>query len=148
MRDNLAILIAGLAFVLSIGRTLFGGGYGLGKKLESLRSELLTAITQSRDEIESKTDKLSSDMGEGLRALREHVNLVEQGRLKDQMATNDRIAKIETWARDEFVKRTSFEKVVNDVRESVRDSADRVERGLDQMRKVFMEHVARNGKPN
>jgi exonuclease VII small subunit len=112
------VIITLASFVLTAGVTLVVVTRALSKVELSLRAAIVASkdeveekIAELRREFEAKADRQSREFGETIRALKEHVH------------------RIETWARDEFVRKASFEGAVSRIERSI----ERMEKKIDKI---------------
>lgn len=110
MWDHLSTILTVLGFLGTAGVILVTVTW----RLSIVVTELKDAIAKSRDEIEERQDRISRDFGETAAAIRQKVH------------------EIETWARDEFVRKDSFESILTrserTISEQFREIKDRLER--------------------
>ncbi len=107
MWEHAGLIVAVCGFLLQIGVTLVAVTRALDKTEASLRQ----TITQTKDEIEERQDRMSREFGETVQAIRQKVH------------------EVETWARDEFMRKEDFEMV----REDIVRLADKLEARLVRM---------------
>lgn len=101
------------SFILTAGGMLVAVTWRLSQTEISLRE----AINASRDDIEDKQDRMTREFGETVTAIRQKVH------------------EIETWARDEFVRKSSFDNAMGRVEKMLGDQFDRIEIRMDRMEK-------------
>jgi Sec-independent protein translocase protein TatA len=104
-------LTAIAAFTLNLVVLIVGGTWRLSRLDVSLRD----AITEARDEIEARQDRLAREYGEAVSAIREKVNQVE------------------LYCRDTFVRRDSFYKVSGDITEDMKSLRNEIIDRLERM---------------
>ncbi len=121
-----AIIIAGLALAVNIGVHVFGGGWNLSTKIATMQIELRKAINDSKDEIERKQDAIAKDfIDREARLTREFGETVS--------ALRQKVHEIETWARDEFVRKGSFENSLDRLDRTVGDQFANIDKRLERM---------------
>lgn len=101
------------SFILTAGGMLVTVTWRLAQIEKALRE----AINESRDEIEDKQDRMTREFGETVQAIRNKVH------------------EVETWARDEFVRKGSFDNGMGRVEKMLGDQFDRIEARIDRMEK-------------
>lgn len=78
-------------------------------------ADLRKAINESRDEIEAKQDVMQREFGETAAALRTKIHQVE------------------TWARDEFVRKSSFDNGLSRVEKMIESQFSKTDARLERM---------------
>lgn len=96
---------------LNIGIAIVGATWGITKIKDAVRD----AIDKHRQKYDDDLDSLGRSFGEGLAALRQKVH------------------ELETWARDEFVRKGSFESSTNRMERTIAAEFDKLEKRLDRM---------------
>jgi signal transduction protein with GAF and PtsI domain len=91
--------------------------------LSQTEISLREAINASRDDIEDKQDRMTREFGETVTAIRQKVH------------------EIETWARDEFVRKGSFDIAMGRVEKMLGDQFDRIEIRMDRMEKKIDDKI-------
>ncbi len=86
-----AAAVGALSLLLHFVIVLRSGAWGMSDRLGEMEKRLLQVIAEHNRDGDAKIDRAENNFGESLNAIRTHVH------------------KIETWARDEFVRRSSFE---------------------------------------
>jgi hypothetical protein len=102
-------VLASLA--LNLGIALVGATWGIAKIKEAVRSEIAT----HKEKIDNDLDQMGRSFGETAQAIRQKVH------------------DIETWARDEFVRKGSFEGAVNRMEVTVGSQFAKLEARLERM---------------
>lgn len=111
MGENVATWIAIAGFVLNFVGTLIAGVWKLSRLEVALRSD----ISKARDEIEQKQDTHSREFGETVAAMRQ------------------KIADVELYAANNYVRRDGFYKVQELLESSIRSLGDKIEKRLERM---------------
>jgi hypothetical protein len=129
---------------IGIGLTLFGFLSGLlvngitiavkvTRSLSDMESRLKQSIMQQRDAIDSDIELSRRETTASVDTLRGHV-----GELGAALRT--KIHEVETWARDTFVRRDSFQLVVQEIKSEIKQAAatseqklERIEQKLDKL---------------
>lgn len=111
MWDHASTIITIASFVLTAGGVLVKVTWNL----RDMEAGLREAIAKSRDEIEERQDRMMREFGETAQAIRQKVHQVE------------------TWARDEFVRREDFDKVSGDLASALDRLGDKIEARLVRM---------------
>lgn len=111
MWEHISTIITVSSFVLASFSTVVGITW----RLSQVRAELKDAITHARDEIEERQDRLMRDTGESIAAIRQKVH------------------EVETWARDEFVRKGSFEHVLSRSERNLNDQFAKIDARLERM---------------
>lgn len=91
--STVAVIIAGLAVLLTAIQLIFGGGWKLSGRLASMEATLRKSIEDSKGEIERRQDRATRDVGETIAGIRE------------------KIREVELFCRDTFMRRDSFYEV-------------------------------------
>jgi hypothetical protein len=111
MWEYASTIVTIASFILTAGGMLVAVTWRLSQTEIALRE----AINASRDDIEDKQDRITREFGETVTAIRQKVH------------------EIETWARDEFVRKGSFETVVSRMEKGIESLGEKIERRLDKM---------------
>ncbi len=120
MWDHIGPIIAGGALLFSVATTILGFmlKYSLSQmetNLAKTELKLSKAITDSRNEIDGRFEKQSSEIGETIAAIRQ------------------KITDVEIWARDHFVRRDSFYKITDDLSGKIDGIGDKIDSRLERM---------------
>jgi hypothetical protein len=111
-----AMIALGIAGFALQGLALLVGGTW---KLSQMEARITASITRHRKEIDdahtATVDALRREIGETVSALKAKVH------------------EIETWARDHFVRRDSFEGVVRELKEAIAAQGDKIDKRLDRI---------------
>src|SRR5689334_15871740 len=99
------------SLALNIGIAVVGATMGIAKIKDAVRD----AMDEHRDEFDAKIEQLGRNFGETAAAIREKVHQVE------------------VWARDEFVRKQSFEGAVSRMEKAVDDKFNGIIDRLDRM---------------
>lgn len=110
-----AILIAGSTLLLNLGIHIYGGGWNLSSKLSTMEQSLRVSINEAKNEIEDRQDRMTRDAGETASAIRQKIH------------------EIETWARDEFVRKNSFELVLSRTERVMGEQFGKIDARLERM---------------
>lgn len=105
-------LVAVATLLLNVVIAVKGGAWGLSDRLAAMESRLANTMAAHRTEIDSAFETMRRETGETAAALRTKIH------------------EIETWARDEFVRKNSFENALSRIEKSV----DRLSEKLDEFR--------------
>jgi hypothetical protein len=111
MWEHASTIVTVCSFVLASLSTVIG----LTWRLSQVKGELKDAITDARDEIEERQDRHLRDVGESMAAIRQKVH------------------EVETWARDEFVRKGSFEHILTRTERTMSDQFDKIDKRLERM---------------
>lgn len=103
--------IAICSLLLNLGVAVVGATWGIAKIKDTVRD----AMDDHRKEFDGQLDTLGRSFGETVLALRQKIH------------------EIETWARDEFVRKGSFEQAVNRMEHTVGDQFSKLEKRLERM---------------
>lgn len=103
------IALSGLA--LNVGIALVGATMGIAKIRETVREE----IDKHRDTFDGKVDQTSRNVGEALSAIRTKMH------------------EIETWARDEFVRKGSLELVIHRQEVALTSEFQKIDKRFDRI---------------
>ena len=109
---ELSAISAILVVCLTILRDVFNGSWSLSRKLAEMETRLLTELQKHKDGSVEAIAKMESDCESRSRELR------------------DRLHQIETWARDEFVRKTSFDTALQKIEKWL----ERMDQKLDAVR--------------
>lgn len=105
--EIVAISSLGLNVVIAV----VGATWGITKIKDAVRD----AIDKHRQKYDDDLDSLGRSFGEGLSAIRQKVH------------------DLETWIRDEFVRKASFEGSSNRMERTISDQFDKLEKRLERM---------------
>ena len=108
---TLVELVAIGSLCLNVGIAIVGATWGITKIKDAVRD----AIDKHREKYDDDLDALGRSFGEGMAALRQKVH------------------ELETWIRDEFVRKASFEWSANRLERTVSEQFDKLEKRLDRM---------------
>lgn len=111
MWEHLPTIITIASFILTAGGMLVTVTW----RLSVVVIELKEAIAKSRDEIEERQEIIVRQFGETAQAIRQKIH------------------EVETWARDEFVKREDFYKIHTDLIGDLKRMGDKIEARLERM---------------
>ena len=111
-----AMIVLGIAgFALQGVLLLIGGTW----KLAQMEQRITGTITTQRKEIDdahiAASDTMRREFGESVSALRQKVH------------------EVETWSRDHFVRRDSFEVVVREIRDAITTQGEKIDKRLDRI---------------
>lgn len=101
------------SFILTAGGMLVAVTWRLSQTEIALRE----AISTSQKDVEDRQDRMAREFGETVTAIRQKVH------------------EVETWARDEFVRKSSFDSAMARVEKMLSDQFDRIEARIDRMEK-------------
>lgn len=113
MWEYASTIVTIASFILTAGGMLVAVTWRLSQTEIALRD----AINTSRGDIEDKQDRMAREFGETVTAIRQKAH------------------EIETWARDEFVRKGSFDNAMGRVEKMLGDQFDRIEIRMDRMEK-------------
>lgn len=99
------------SLALNIGIAVVGATWGIAQ----IRGAVRDAIDAHKEKYDQELDSLGRSFGETAQAIRQKVH------------------EIETWARDEFVRKGSFEGAVNRMEHTVSDQFNKLEARLERM---------------
>lgn len=86
-----AVVFGGLSLLLNYIISVRSGAWNMSDRLTEMEKRLLQQIAEHTKDGDEKLDRTQNYMGDSLQAIR------------------NKIHEVETWARDEFVRRASFE---------------------------------------
>lgn len=101
--------------IASFVLTAIGMLVAVTRSLSNMEMGLRKAINDSRDEIEEKQQVMAREFGETVKALKEHVH------------------HIETWARDEFVRKGSFEQALGRMERTLESRFADIVKSVDRL---------------
>jgi ribosome-associated translation inhibitor RaiA len=113
MWDHVAAIVAVSALLFTAANVIIGVIVKLA--LSSMKLALGKAIGDARKETDERIESHARQAGELVAAVRQKIH------------------DIETWARDTFVQRESFDKKTDDLRSSIDNSMEKIERRLERM---------------
>jgi hypothetical protein len=113
MWDHASTIATIASFILTAGGMLVAVTWRLSQTEISLRE----AINTSKDDIEGKQERMAREFGETVQEIRQRVH------------------EIETWARDEFVRKGSFENGMGRVEKMLGDQFAKIETRMERMEK-------------
>src|SRR5690348_11659272 len=93
MWEHAGLIVAAVGFLLQLGINLVAVTRALDKTEASLRQ----TITETKDEIEERQDRMAREFGETAQAIRQKIH------------------EVETWARDEFMRKEDYDVVREDI---------------------------------
>lgn len=96
---------------LNMGIAVVGATWGIGKIRDAVRD----AIEKHREKYDADLDAMGRSVGEGIAAIRQKVH------------------EVETWARDAFVRKDSFESAMGRLEDTVTNQFDKIEARLERM---------------
>jgi len=114
------IALAGLFLTIAMG------GGGVVWKITRMGNEI-------RDHIDTETRILNSKLADIQRQQLEEVAGLRREAGESIAAIRTKVHEIETWARDEFVRKGSFETVVARMEKGIEGLGEKIERRLDKM---------------
>lgn len=123
MTDQALVLIVGtLGFVLNIVVLSIGGTW----KLSRVEASIRQSVSDHRKEIDTEIMGVRKDFSDDLTVMRREFG--ETG-----AAIRAKINEVELFMRDEFVRKRSFEAVLNEVRGDIKGMGDKLEARLLRM---------------
>ena len=108
---TLVEIVAIGSLCLNVGIAVVGATWGISKIKDAVRD----AIEKHREKYDNDLDHLGRSFGEGLAAIRQKVH------------------DLETWIRDEFVRKASFDNSATRMERAISDQFDKLEKRLDRM---------------
>lgn len=121
-----ALIIAAITLLINVGLHLFGGGRGLSDRFGKMERETAAEITKLRAEIHEKQDRSENNVGDALRAMREHVHTIEKATLE-----------FRALAAETYMRRDSYYKASDELKREVHDGLDKIEKRLERMEDKF-----------
>lgn len=112
--------VAGLA--LNVILFVKSGAWGLADRLSEIKDEIMAAFATHKTDVEREFKRLEAK-----------IEAAEHGFGETARATQTNIHEIEKWARDEFVRKGSFENVMSRIETSQATRDDRLEKRLDRL---------------
>jgi Sec-independent protein translocase protein TatA len=109
--ENLHTITIVAGFLLTAIVTIVTGTW----RLSAAVLDLKIAIEKAKDEIEQRQDRQMREVGETVSAIRQKIHDVE------------------TWSRDTFVRRDSFQSMISEVRAALVELGIRLEKRLERM---------------
>lgn len=160
MEELIVSICAVGALLLSLGQLLFNGGLGfsgrLGKMelrhtqaltllseryteaLNRMESRLAQTIAETSRDLEDRMDMSTRQAGESITAIRQHMQGNEVNSLKGMHELGDRLSSVEKWARDEFVRKESFEKSFERLENTVAEQGRELNQGMQSLREAVL----------
>lgn len=117
-----ATIIAGLAFLVTLGHLVFGGGRGLSAQFAHLDKTLTQDIAELRKDVGDKQDAADAVTHEALAAMRQRMHDMELQGARDMA----QVAQT-------FVSWDAYREISRDVKEDMKLAFDRVERRLERI---------------
>lgn len=99
------------SLALNLGIAIVGATWGIAKIKDTVRD----AMDFHKKEFDNEIDAIGRSFGETVSAMRQKIH------------------EIETWARDEFVRKGSFEAAINRMESTVSDQFKKLESRLERM---------------
>lgn len=106
--------------------TIAGGGGAVVWRLTRVETSI-------REKISSETESLNARLSAIERDQLEEIGVVRHETGEGLAAVRTKIHEIETWSRDQFVRKDSFELVVGRLEKGIDALGDKIERHLDKM---------------
>lgn len=117
-----ALIVSVLTLLINVGMNLFGGGKGFSEKFAAAERDTATEIAKLRTEISEKQDRSENNVGDALRAMREHTHSIEKSALEFRAI-----------AAETYMRRDSYYKASDDLKREVNAGFDKVEKRLERM---------------
>ena len=109
-------------FVLNVVVLLVGGTWALSRHARSIEN----AIFKSRAETDGEIDKLRMELRT------EHDDFLR--RFGDSLAAiRQKLTDVELWARDEFVRRDDFYRILDGINKSITALGDKIDARIDKL---------------
>lgn len=108
-------ILTSIVTLVTVTRSLSNTEIALRQAITQSKDEVEEQIARSRADIEAKQERMSREFGETVKALKEKVH------------------EIETWARDEFVRKGSFEHSIGRFERTVSDQFTKIDQRLERM---------------
>lgn len=119
---TVALIVAVLTLLINVGMNLFGGGRGLESRFATMERETADDLAKLRLEVQEKQDRSENNVGDALRAMREHTHSIEKAALEFRAI-----------AAETYMRRDSYYKASDDLKREVNAGFDKVEKRLERM---------------
>lgn len=117
-----ALIVSVLTLLINVGMNLFGSGRGLESRFATMERETTDALAKLRLEVQEKQDRSENNVGDALRAMREHTHSIEKAALEFRAI-----------AAETYMRRDSYYKASDDLKREVNAGFDKVEKRLERM---------------
>jgi len=117
-----ALFVAVASLLMNAGMHVFGGGRGLSDRFAAVERDLKTEIAKLRAEISEKQDRSENNVGDALRAMREHTHSIEKAALEFRAV-----------AAETYMRRDSYHKASDELKREVGAGLDKIEKRLERM---------------
>jgi hypothetical protein len=121
-----AIIVSVLTLLLNLAMSLRSSQWGLPDRLAQMEKRLMEAVEGHRTAADLEMDKLRSMIDGKADSIRREFG-------ETVSAMQHKIHEFETWSRDNFVRRGSFEQVISRMDVAQQDRDARFEKRLDRM---------------
>jgi uncharacterized protein YPO0396 len=109
------------------------GGGGVVWKLTRVESGIREKIESETDVLNEKLAKVHERLAGVEKQQIEEIAILRREAGESIAAIRTKVHEIETWARDEFVRKGSFETVVSRMEKGIENLGEKIERRLDKM---------------
>lgn len=113
--------------------TVAGGGAGVVWKLTRLEANIRDSIAAETRALEDKIVTLTVKVAGIEKQAVVDLDVMRREVGETVSAIRAKVHEIETWARDEFVRKNSFEAVISRVEKSLDQLGDRIDKRLDRL---------------
>jgi hypothetical protein len=121
-----------IAFVSLFCTVALGGG-GVVWKLTRVETAIRDKIGSETKILDDKLGKVNERLAGVERQQLEEIAILRREAGESIAAIRTKVHEIETWARDEFVRKGSFETVVSRMEKGIESLGEKIERRLDKM---------------
>lgn len=119
--------------LLGLFLTVAGGGAGVVWKLTRVEGGIRDKIAAETESLNEKLGKVHERLAGVERQQLEELAVLRREAGESIAAIRTKVHEIETWARDEFVRKGSFETVVARMEKGIENLGEKIERRLDKM---------------
>ncbi|MCW5693309.1 MAG: hypothetical protein KIT48_13190 [Pseudolabrys sp.] len=121
-----ALLIAASGLGLNILLAVRSGQWGLSDRLSSMEGKIMAAVKEHRDAVDTAVDKSRAELNEKAETIRREFG-------ETIKALQAKISDFEKWTRDTFVRRDSFLKVTDEVKQALTDRDASADKRFDRL---------------
>jgi hypothetical protein len=137
---TVALLIAAGALCLNLFLALKGGAWGMSDRLTQMETRIMAAVAAHKTSMDTEVDAVRAEMRaavaqcDGIRGeLRAAIETTERRFGETVEAVRKHVGQIEIYIRDHYVRRESFLAYIQETRDVVKTTADRIENRLERM---------------